>query len=214
MLPCASTILAFVLTPTTVPMVSNISMNINVNTTTNISNEKIWLHSNWQKIGETESGREATPLNLVMCSPVAGSLITRPSTAVASMPMRSEPGTFFTTRMPVSTRPIRASSAGPAVMSPRATVVASFDTMTPAFLRPMKAMNRPIPQPMAFFNEAGMESTMSLRTLVTVRMMKMIPSRSTAVSANCQLYPIPKHTVNTKKALRPIPGANAKGFFA
>ena len=29
-----------------------------------------------------------------------------------------------------------------------------------------------------------------------------------------QLYPIPKHTVNTKKALRPIPGANAKGFFA
>ena len=34
---------------------------------------------------------------------------------------------------------------------------------------------------------------------------------NTAVKANCQLYPIALHTVNTKKALRPIPGASPNG---
>ena len=42
----------------------------------------------------------------------------------------------------------------------------------------------------------------------------MIPSMRIAVRANCQLYPIPIHTVYTKKAFRPIPGARPNGSFA
>ncbi len=37
---------------------------------------------------------------------------------------------------------------------------------------------------------------------------------NTAVSANCQLCPIPKTTVKAKKAFNPIPGASANGSFA
>ena len=37
---------------------------------------------------------------------------------------------------------------------------------------------------------------------------------SIAVSANCHEYPMVRHTVNTKKALSPMPGASPKGFLA
>ncbi len=42
----------------------------------------------------------------------------------------------------------------------------------------------------------------------------MIPSRNTAVNANCHEYPIPSTTVNAKNAFSPIPGARANGRFA
>ena len=71
-----------------------------------------------------------------------------------------------------------------------------------------------MPAPMAFFILSGMEFSIHWRTLVRVRMMKMTPSMKTAVRANCQLWPIERHTVYTKKALRPIPGARANGFLA
>jgi hypothetical protein len=41
--------------------------------------------------------------------------------------------------------------------------------MTPPFLRPMKAMKRPMPQVMATFRARGMELTIFSRTPVTER---------------------------------------------
>ena len=37
---------------------------------------------------------------------------------------------------------------------------------------------------------------------------------NTAVSANSQLFPMPRQTVNARNAFRPIPGARANGRFA
>ena len=109
--------------------------------------------------------------------------------------------------------PMKARRADPEVMSPRATRVDSSFTTMPALLRPMNAMKRPIPAPIALRRLAGMALTIASRTLVIVRMMNTRPSISTAVNANCHGYPIPRHTLYTKKALRPIPGASPKGSF-
>ena len=201
-------------TPMMVPMVSNMSMKRKVKTTTSISSESTWLHSNLQKMGPTLSGTEIKPFSLVIASPVAGSLINRPIRVVARMPQRMPPRTLAITRPAVIKRPIMARRAVPSVIFPRLIRVASLLTIMPAFCMPIKAINRPIPAPMAFFSVPGMAFRSQERTLVSVRMIKRIPSKSTAVRANCQLYPIPRHTVYTKKALSPIPGASAKGFLA
>ena len=177
-----------------VPIVSNISMNRKVNTTTSISQLRILWNSNWQKIGETLCGRDTSCrapaslcANCVTAAPVAGSLITRPISVVMMIPMRMPPRTFSITRPAVIIKPIIATRAVPWVIFPRVTSVESEFTMIPAFCRPMKAMNRPIPAPMAFFKVPGMALMSQVRTLVTVRMMNRSPSRSTAVRANCQL---------------------------
>ena len=54
------------------------------------------------------------------------------------------------------------------------------------FWSPINAMNRPIPTLIAFFMFTGIELTIASRMLNAVRMMKMIPSMNTAVSACCQ----------------------------
>ena len=100
-------------------------------------------------------------------------------------PSVTTPRTFFTTSTDVTARPIIASSGLPEVISPNDTSVESLLLMIPAFCRPMKAMKRPIPAPMAFLSEAGMAFTMASRRFVSVRITKMIPSMNTAVRANC-----------------------------
>ena len=82
--------------------------------------------------------------------------------------------------------PIRARRAEPEVISPKATSVAESSTITPELLRPMNAMKSPTPGGMAFLRLSGIAFTMTSRTFVTVNIMKIIPSISTAVSANCQ----------------------------
>ena len=92
-------------------------------------------------------------------------------------------------------------------------VPVSPDTM-PAFARPMRAMKSPIPTATAFFIPAGIALMIFSRIPKMERTMKMIPSIRTAVKASCHEHPIPKHTVNVKNALSPIPGASATGRFA
>ncbi len=209
-------------TPMMVPIVSNMSMKRKVRTTTSMSQVKIWENWNLQKMGPMLSGSDmnmAFPVSglrtrLVTASPVAGSLITSPRIAERRIPMRMPPLTFSMTRPPVITRPMIPTRALPLVSSPRVTRVESESTMIPAFWSPMKAMKRPIPAPIAFLSVPGMASRRRVLILVTVMMMNRIPSMKTAVRANCQLYPIVRHTVKTKNAFRPIPGARANGFFA
>ncbi len=68
-------------------------------------------------------------------------------------------------------------------------------------------MKTPMPPEMAFCKERGMARMMCLRTLVTVTRMLIRPHRNTMDSACCQVKPRVKHTVKTKKAFRPMPGA-------
>ena len=84
----------------------------------------------------------------------------------------------------------------------------------PAFARPMIAMKRPIPTATAFLRLSGIDLMIASRIPQRERRIKIIPSTRTAVKASCQVQPIPLTTVNVKKALRPIPGANATGRLA
>ena len=170
---------ALVQTPTSVPIVSNISMKRKVKTMTTISMEKTLEKSNWQKIGETEGGTSTSPCISVM--PIG-----MPMSVVARIPMSRLPGTFLMTSTLVRMMPITPSRAEPSVILPMVTKVASLAATIPAFFRPMKAMKRPIPAPMARFREAGIASTIIERIPVAERMMKMKPSMRTAVSAICQ----------------------------
>ncbi len=206
-LPSRSTISAFKETAMTVPIVSNISTKRNVNTTISISHERIWLHSNWRKMGAIEGGVETILSKWV--TPIG-----MPMRAVRRIPHRRPPMTFRTTSSPQMTRPMSASRMEGLLKVARATCVLSLETMIPQFCRPIKAIKRPMPPPMAAFNPAGMALAISSRTLKRLRMIKRIPSMKTAVNANCQVWPIPRQTVKTKKALMPMPGASPNGFLA
>ena len=64
-----------------------------------------------------------------------------------------------------------------------------------AFCNPTNAMKRPIPTLTADFRFRGIALKIASRTLVSERMINTIPSAKTAVSAYCQLYPMPITTV-------------------
>ena len=170
---------ALVVTPTRVPIVSNMSTNRKVKTTTSMSMLSTCEKSNLQKIGDRLGGVEMMPLNLVIPIGI-------PIRAVAMMPISRAPGTFRMTRMPVRMRPITESRPGPLVRVPRSTSVAGLSTTMPPLFRPISAMNRPMPAPIAFRMDFGKAFTIASRTLVKVRITKMKPSMRTAVRANCQ----------------------------
>ena len=163
---------------TSEPIVSNMSRNSIVATTIIISGHRILFHSNWQNVLETDGGRETNPRHCVMPKGM-------PAMVVTNMPISSAHGTFLTIRGTVMSKPHRASKALPLVMSPRLMSVAGSETIMPAFCIPIRAMNSPIPAPMAFLIEAGMASTIQERMLVSVSITNRIPSISTAVRANC-----------------------------
>ena len=76
----------------------------------------------------------------------------------------------------------------------------------PLFLNPIIAMKKPMPAAMAYFSEAGIISKMICRRLLTQSSTKSTPSKNTAVSANCHVYPSERHTVSTKNRLSAKPG--------
>ena len=82
-----------------------------------------------------------------------------------------------------------------AVRSPRPTIVPCLATITPASLKPMNAMNKPIPPPTAANNERGTALMMSRRTPATVKSRKATPERKTQPSAVCHGSPMPCTTV-------------------
>ena len=178
--PSLSIIPAFMETPTTVPMVSNISMKRKVNTTTSISQLSTWSQANWQKIGLIPGTSRLNSPNFV--TPIG-----MPMMVVMTMPMSRAPLTLSASSPPVMKKAMIASTAVGSERSPRPTRVAGLSTMMPQFLRPMKAMKRPMPALIAFFISEGIAFTMSSRTLVSVRSMKISPSMRMAVRANCQL---------------------------
>ena len=176
--PSFSSILAFVHTPTRVPIVSNISIKSIVNTTISISILNTLLQSNWQKIGSIESGQATKPFKSV--NPIG-----TPMAVVTSKPISNAPRTFFTTRVPVISKPSKPSSGTGDIISPIVTNVALSLTIIPAFCNPIKAINRPIPTPIALRSDAGIAFTIASRRFDSVIRINITPSIKTAVSANC-----------------------------
>ncbi|MPN58290.1 hypothetical protein SDC9_205993 [bioreactor metagenome] len=73
--------------------------------------------------------------------------------------------------------------------------VASLFTTRPQLIKPIIAMNKPIPPDTANFIFTGIAFTTASRTLNNDKNMKIIPSTNTAVKATSQDTPIPKTTV-------------------
>ena len=111
---------------------------------------------------------------------------TMPSTHVMRMPHRMAPFTPKYSMAPMMTTPISASATCGVAMSPSATRVEASAAAIPAFCRPMKVMNRPMPVVMPYFKFSGMQFTSVSRNLNAERMMKMMPSTRMAVRAICQ----------------------------
>ena len=110
---------AFVATPTSVPIVSNISINNNVNNTITISNEKILCHSNFINVELIhggiliiELGNSITPIGI-------------PIIVVIIIPNNNAPLTFLATNIPVITIPINDRRIVLFLTSPNANIVNS-----------------------------------------------------------------------------------------
>ena len=67
---------------------------------------------------------------------------------------------------------------------------------------------------MAYWRLLGIDEMISLRMLVTVIRMLIMPQMNTMDSACCHVKPMPLHTVTTKNEHIPRPGASANGTFA
>ena len=73
--------------------------------------------------------------------------------------------------------------------SPRPTRAASLPTTIPAFRKPRKARNAPMPAVMANYRPSGMARTMARRAPIMLRITNSTPEMKTAPSAVCQGYP-------------------------
>ncbi len=127
---------------------------------------------------------------------------------VIIIPKNNAPLMFLAKRIPVITRPINANNAEGDFKFPRVIInPPSFNTLTPfsmnifpvstipAFINPINAINRPIPTDTAFLRFIGIELKIASLTWKNDNIINIIPSRNTAVKANCQECPIPKTTV-------------------
>ena len=63
--------------------------------------------------------------------------------------------------------------------------------MIPACCIPMKAMNKPIPTPIACLTEAGIASKICFLNPVTVRITKIAPSRRVNIMQLAKVSPVP-----------------------
>ncbi len=120
-LPSLSSIFDFDATPASVPTVSNISTNKNVNTAINICVENTCEKSNLNAIGSTDGGSE----NILNPSGIVVIPIGMPMIVVIIIPNNNAPLTFLITSIKVITKPISASSAVPSVIFPSPRIVPS-----------------------------------------------------------------------------------------
>ncbi len=87
--------------------------------------------------------------------------IIAPIMEVTAIPISKLPLTFHTTSAMVIIRPITEQEIHGRIVEtvPRAIEVDSLETTIPAFLKPIKAIKRPIPPLIAFFKDMGMAFT-------------------------------------------------------
>ena len=110
------------------------------------------------------------------------------------IPKNKAPFTFLANKNPIIINPIIANSGAGWVKSPRPTIVPPPPTTIPAFVKPMRAINKPIPTDTDFFKFIGIESNIASLTLKNDSKINSIPSIKTAVRANCHVCPIPNTT--------------------
>lgn len=105
------------------------------------------------------------------------------------MAINKEPFTLLAIRQPQSRMLMRPRMLT-GVNLPSCTKVSALAVMMPAFFKPIKAINIPIPAEMANRRFFGIHSNILSRILRKVIARKMIPSTSNTAKACCQVKPI------------------------
>ena len=96
------------------------------------------------------------------------------------------PVTFLINSTMVSKMPATASMVAGSDRSPIVKNVAGWSTTMPAFFKPIKAMNNPIPHCTPILSAAGIASAILVRTPVTDNSKNRIPFQNTIPSAASQ----------------------------
>lgn len=139
------------------------------------------------------------------------------TTVMVTMLMRIAPFTLRASSAMVSRTPRQKTRTGQPVRRPTApsctgTVVWAMSGIrltNPASTKPMKAMNRPMPTPMACLSCCGIAFMIASRRPVSTRTQIRTPSRTTRPMASSQLISGASWKATT--ALRPRPAAMASG---
>lgn len=179
-LPFSSSIFALVATPVRVPRVSKISTNKNENKTENISKEKILEKSNLKATGAIDGGRLTIFASGKCVTPRISD-----RTVDTRIPQSRAPFTPLAVRTIITIRAKKNTRASRLFRFPRARAGSAL-TMMFAFNRPISAINKPIPTETAFFRVVGIELKIASLTPTKDSNIKIIPSKNTAVRANCQ----------------------------
>lgn len=183
-LPFSSNIFALVATPVRVPRVSNKSTNKNENRTENISKLKTFEKSSLKAIGEIDGGSDT--------SDPSGRPVTpriRDRIVDTKIPHKRAPFTFLVVKTTITIRAKKNTIDSLLEIFPKDRAGSAFSIM-PAFNKPISAINRPIPTDTAFLSVDGIELNIASLTPNRDKIMNKIPSKNTAVRANCQGWPI------------------------
>ncbi|MBA7527956.1 hypothetical protein ES705_20138 [subsurface metagenome] len=134
-----------------------------------------------KNIGLKEGGR--------LSSPSEGREVIRsgiPITAPARIPISIAPCILNISRTPIILKPASVIQIVWSDKFPILTRVFSSAIIRPELMKPIRAINKPMPTEMACFNGRGILFTISSRMLKAVSSIKIIPSIKIAVSAVCQ----------------------------
>ena len=140
----------------------------------------------------------------------------------ATIPSTIDPRTFRACRQAVTSRPKKKTiKSGEVNRGLSVTHVSGCICTSPAFCRPMKAMNSPIPTAIPFRRLALIVSSNIRCTPNSESNRNNTPEMNTTPSATCQASVSPARTAaspaaagiaeNTKKKFSPMPGAWATG---
>ncbi len=144
------------------------------------------------------------------------SLMIVASTVLNRMPINRAPRTFRATSVAVTTRPSTNTRIGRCRRFGVRVTIGWPDfgwTTRPAFTRPMKAMNRPIPMPMARLRSIGMAFSTASRNPVSTSPVMTRPSTTMTPMACGQVRPSAPTRVKATNAFRPSPAASANGYL-
>ena len=108
--------------------------------------------------------------------------------------MITAPGTRHAVRAAIAARPRAARIGSGWVRLPTVTKVFGSSWIRPAFFRPIRARNRPIPALIAIFSDVGMALITHSRTGRMLRTMNSMPEMTTAPRATCQGTSMPRTT--------------------
>ena len=194
--PFLSTKPARLPTATTVPMVSKKSLMSRLHTNSSSTGCTITCAMASVPSGVTWNGAANAEKSGANEKSVTGGVtpIGMPMIVAATMEISRAPLRLTAVSTTATMMEMAATMAVGLVRSPSARNVDSSAAMNPPPCSPMKAMNKPMPMPMAHLRDTGMASMTALRKPQSTSSKMRMPSRNTTAMATRQSTPRPRHS--------------------